>query len=87
MIEIDEYSLEVLQAARHPQRQDFGEVNQLTVTWESEIEAIQLTGKTDVSQDSEYRNYHGHASHSWKINAGKMRLEKGRYTTKLRLQW
>ena len=84
---IDDYSLEVLQPAKHPLRPHYGNVHQLIVAWESEIDAIRLIGKTDVSQDPTYRNYHGHASHTWKINADRFSLEEGTYTTTLRLQW
>ena len=86
-LKVDEYWLEVLQPAKHPLRPHFGDVYQLTVTWESEIEAIELIEKTDVSRDPEYRNYHGHASHRWKMAAGDIFLDKGSYTTSLRLRW
>jgi hypothetical protein len=84
---LDDYSLEVLQPSKHPERPNYGNVHQLTVSWESEIDAIKLIGKTEVSQDAMYRNYHGHASHSWKIGAGPLSIDEGAYTTKLRLQW
>jgi hypothetical protein len=83
----EEYRLEVLQPAKHPHRPNFGEVHTLSVTWESQIEAIKLLGKSDVGSLPEYRNYHGHASHAWKIMAGPFELEKGIYTTRLKVQW
>ena len=86
-VDLDDFSLEVLQPAPHPGRPNFGRVHELSVTWESEIEAVRLHGKTNVSRDPVYRNYHGHASHSWKINGQNIGLETGRYTTTLGLQW
>ena len=84
---IDDFALEVLQPAKHPRRPQFGEVHELDVTWISEIEAIRLTGRLDVSALPVYRNYHGHASHSWKIRGSQIRLERGQYRTELRLRW
>ncbi|MBT3272536.1 MAG: DUF2264 domain-containing protein [Spirochaetales bacterium] len=87
VIDIDGYLLEVLQPAKHPKRPRFGEVKQLRVEWESDIEAIKLAEKEDVGGDPIYRNYHGYASHSWKIRANEISLEAGTYTTILRLRW
>ena len=86
-LEIEEYRLEVLQPARHPGRRDFGDVHELEVVWESDIESITLAGKSDVSGSPAYRSYHGHASHAWKIEGKQIPLAPGRYKTELRLRW
>lgn len=84
-IEIDEYLMEILQPAQHPERPRFHKVPELSVNWESEIDGLKLMGKADVRHDSKYRNYHGHASHSWKIKGNRLCLQKGSYMTRLRL--
>ena len=86
-LELDEFQMEILQPAVHPHRPRFGDVHELSVSWTSDISDIKLTSPQDVSNDPEYRNYHGHASRKWMITSGPVQLSSGIYTTALTVEW